>query len=304
MTNYYIEEEEGSLVAASCDKEKSPFFTIMHKEEFLRQKEELSHSEVLLRSLGAIRYCKAEWYKDCLVGTIRMPQKRAERTPSLAFGFYMLKEQLVFIEDVGDLKQWVEKQLPMLQELECPDQLLLLLMEQMIEEDSCYLSQLEKAMERLEDELNCGGDGDIFARLTQYRRKLSELNAYYEQLTDVAEILQMHTCHQMVQDTELWEMYGHRTERLHDHVHLLQENVLQLRELYQSQQDVRQNKIMGFLTVVTTLFLPLTLLTGWYGMNFEYMPELHCRYGYVGVIVVAVSVILLELWYFKKKKFL
>ena len=56
--------------------------------------------------------------------------------------------------------------------------------------------------------------------------------------------------------------------------------------------------------MVTTLFLPLTLLTGWYGMNFVYMPELHFRYGYVGVIIVAVGIILLEIWYFKKKKFL
>ena len=71
----------------------------------------------------------------------------------------------------------------------------------------------------------------------------------------------------------------HRVELLQNHVHLLRENVLQIRELYQSMQDARQNKIMVVITIVTTIFLPLTLITGWYGMNFVYMPELQWRYG-------------------------
>ena len=87
-------------------------------------------------------------------------------------------------------------------------------------------------------------------------------------------------------------------------MHLLRENILQLRELYQSQQDAQQNKVMCILTVVTTLFLPLTLLTGWYGMNFINMPELHWEYGYVAVIITAVVIVLLEIVYFKKKKLL
>ena len=304
MTNYYIEPGEGSLAATPCKKEEIPFFTIMHTEEFSRQKDVFPHHRELLHSLGSIRYCKAEGYKECVAGTIRIPRKKEERTPLLTFGFYMLKDRLIFIEDTGNLKQWIRKQLSALQDLKYPDQLLLLFMEQMIEDDSCYLSHLEKGMEQMEDELSHGVSGDFFGKLTGYRRKLSELNAYYEQMTDVGEILQMHTCHLLVQDAELWEMYTRRTERLHNHVHLLQENILQLRELYQSQQDARQNKIMGILTVVTTLFLPLTLLTGWYGMNFAYMPELHFRYGYVGVIIVAVGIVVLEIWYFKKKKFL
>ena len=60
---------------------------------------------------------------------------------------------------------------------------------------------------------------------------------------------------------------------------------------------------MMVLTIVTTIFLPLTLLTGWYGMNFKNMPELGWRYGYPLVILIALLIIVLEIIYFKKKKF-
>ena len=104
-------------------------------------------------------------------------------------------------------------------------------------------------------------------------------------------------------DTQDWDKFTHRAERLQNHVKLLRENMLQLRELYQSMQDARQNKIMGILTIVTTFFLPLTLITGWYGMNFAYMPELKWRYGYLSVIIVSLIIAIGEIIYFKKKKF-
>ena len=53
-----------------------------------------------------------------------------------------------------------------------------------------------------------------------------------------------------------------------------------------------------------TLFLPLTLIAGWYGMNFPNMPELHWRYGYAAVIGLSVLTVTLEILYFKKKKML
>ena len=81
------------------------------------------------------------------------------------------------------------------------------------------------------------------------------------------------------------------------------ENVFQIRELYQSMQDARQNKIMAVITIVTTIFLPLTLITGWYGMNFVYMPELQWRYGYFAVIMISLIIVIAEIIYFKKKKF-
>lgn len=215
----------------------------------------------------------------------------------------MTGQSLLFVEDVGDLKLWVDKRIGMLQELNSPAQLLLQFMEQMIEDDVLYLSHIESETEKMEENIGSGGSTDFFPLLTKHRQKLSELNAYYEQLTNIGELFQSRTCSSFADDTQDWDKFAYRAERLQNHVQLLRENMLQLRELYQSKQDARQNKIMGILTIVTTFFLPLTLITGWYGMNFAYMPELKWRYGYPVVILVALIIAVVEFIYFKRKKF-
>ena len=101
-----------------------------------------------------------------------------------------------------------------------------------------------------------------------------------------------------------WELFSDRAERLHNYTDTIQEYLTQLRELYQSQIDINQNRIMTILTVVTTLVLPLSLIAGWYGMNFTNMPELHWKYSYLAAAVVSVLIIAVEIYYFKKKKIL
>lgn len=77
-----------------------------------------------------------------------------------------------------------------------------------------------------------------------------------------------------------------------------------MREAYQSQLAIQQNQLMKLFTVVTVVFLPLTLLTGWYGMNFVGMPELTWKYGYPVAIVVSVVIVVALLRHFKKKNWL
>ena len=95
---------------------------------------------------------------------------------------------------------------------------------------------------------------------------------------------------------------SNRADRLMGRTAHLLEYAQQVRDLYQAQVDAKQNSNMQFLTVLSTIFFPLTLITGWYGMNFENMPEL--KNGYPGVIALSLIVIVVCILIFKKKKIL
>ena len=287
------------------DTDVSSFFAVMSTAEFREKIEQFAYQKEMLHSLGSIRYCKAELYKDCIIGTIRLPEKNEQKKAQLSFGFYLIGRKVFFVEDEGKLKAWIEKQTEMFQEVDTPKQLLLRIMEHMIEEDTLYFSHMESELDKLEEEISggAGRNNNFFTSLTKHRQKLSEFNIYYEQLIDIGELFSTCDFCQSEQDTQGWDRFMHRVERLQNHVHLLRENVLQIRELYQSMQDARQNKIMVVITIVTTIFLPLTLITGWYGMNFAYMPELQWRYGYIAVIIISLFIVIAEIVYFKKKKF-
>ena len=82
-------------------------------------------------------------------------------------------------------------------------------------------------------------------------------------------------------------------------VHLL-EYATQVRDAYQSHVNAQQNKNMEFLTVISTIFFPLTHITGWYSMNFQNMPEL--KEGYPGVIALSVIVVIVCIIFFKRKE--
>ena len=72
--------------------------------------------------------------------------------------------------------------------------------------------------------------------------------------------------------------------------------------LFFSMQGHRMNQVMKTLTIVATIFIPLTFIAGIYGMNFSNMPELGWKYGYLGAWAVFVIVFLGMVWYFRKKK--
>jgi magnesium transporter len=107
------------------------------------------------------------------------------------------------------------------------------------------------------------------------------------------------------------DLYDHVIQNI-DLVETNRELTTSLMDLYMSSISNRMNEIMKFLTMVSTVFIPLSFIVGLYGMNFSHtddknnplpynMPELHHPYGYVIVVSVMIVIVLWFLWFFNKK---
>lgn len=89
-----------------------------------------------------------------------------------------------------------------------------------------------------------------------------------------------------------------------DQLDYFRDYLTNIRDTYQSDQDSQLNKTMKLLTLISTIFIPLTFFAGIYGMNFNYMPELQWKYGYYGILALMFLTAVVMFWYFKKKKWL
>ncbi len=101
----------------------------------------------------------------------------------------------------------------------------------------------------------------------------------------------------------LRDLYDHTIQAI-DLLEVQRELASGLMDSYLSQVSHRMNEVMKVLTIMSTIFIPLGFLAGLYGMNFDYMPELHVRYGYFIVLGVMASAAIGMLFIFKHKKWL
>ena len=177
-------------------------------------------------------------------------------------------------------------------------------LELIIAKDMHHLQELEDKLDQLEDQVLAGQLEGFNLKMTAIRKEISNWIRYYTQLDDmVCEFQENENEYFNEHELRLFHMVEKRIGRLKDEAQMLREYGLQVRELFQAEIDIRQNNIMKILTIVTTIFLPLSLVAGWYGMNFTNMPELTWKYGYPAVIGISVLVVLICLWVMKKKKF-
>lgn len=178
-----------------------------------------------------------------------------------------------------------------------------------------FLSELIKndvdSIENIEDDLNTVEErvvemssAEDLRELRRIRRKIRRLRMYYDEMDIIADALVDNETGIIPEDMERrFEIFHGRVERLSTLVLDLREYSTQVREAYQSQIDIEQNNIMKLFTIISGIFLPLTLLVGWYGMNFH-MPEFSWKYGYVGVICLSIAIVVICIVFFRKKKWM
>lgn len=177
-------------------------------------------------------------------------------------------------------------------------------LERLISEDYDELEALSNEIQALEESVSNQKLADTFpARITAIRRHLLILHNFYEQLILLGETLQDNE-NELFEEEKLrhFRMFTNRVIRLGSDVQMMLEYASHVKEAYHAQMDNNLNSVMEVFTVVAAIFLPLTLIAGWYGMNFKNMPELSWKYGYPLVAMISAVVVILILLFFKRRK--
>lgn len=253
----------------------------------------------------SLRFCKAEESKGWIIGSFYIPSKKDKKNP-IAFVYMLNKEKIVFIDDSG----FVNEKLKIIADNETWDQPSTGLfwadfLDTLIEKDAIYITELESQMNSIEEEILHNAFNKNFNNtMSLIRKKLMLFSNYYLQLAELGSVFLEDDNHFFdAQSIRMFELFVDRVNRLKEEIKMLRDFSMEIRDVYQSTLDMRQNEIMKILTIVTTIFMPLSLIAAWYGMNFKYMPELVWEYGYIVIIVISIVTLVLCVWMMKKKKF-
>ena len=249
---------------------------------------------------------KAEVNYDSLTGTFAIPDRNNPSADDMKFAFAMDEKGIVFIDDTGTAEKIINSvrhtkkwKMPSL------ERFLYDFLDQIVKDDLRLMENYETELDSMEQAIIDGDEDLPSGRLNDIRNDIRYLRIHYDQLMDLAaELQENENGFFEIENLRYFRLFINRAERLHEESMSLRDYTMQLRDLYKAHLDLKQNRIMTVLTVVTTIFMPLTLIVGWYGMNFRYMPELNWEWGYPVVIAASIVIVIGSLLFFKKKKWL
>ena len=283
---------------------KEPHVIILRPGENCEYLERCDVTDLASRKPEDISFCKAETHHMYIEGNLYIPPEVISGSEPVRVMFFLTKDALAFV-DSGSLTRRVlsrARQNPK-DLVQSREKLLYDYFALLMEGDAAMLRGIESRILALEEEIYTGETEDYRAQTLALRRRLLILREYYTGLSDLAEELEENE--NGVCDEENLTYFGiitGRADRLLDRTERLVEYLTQVQNANNELIAEQQNRNMNYLSVISSIFLPLTLITGWFGMNFNNMPELENGYPFViaGSVIIVIAVILL----FKKKKFL
>ena len=208
---------------------------------------------------------KAEVNYDSLTGTFQIPDRRNLQENAFCFAFALDEKGIVLIDDSGKAgqmiseirlrKHWREPSL---------ERFLYDLLEQIVDSDLDMMERYEQELSRIEDNILSSPNQDDLIRVNEIRGDIRELLIHYEQIIDMTQELEENE-NGFFREENLRDMhlFMNRIMRRHDSAVSLRDHTIQVRDLYNSQLEASQNRTMTLLTVITTIFMPLTRIAGW-----------------------------------------
>ena len=301
---YQIKNTLTECSAADITNRKFPYVALISYEEFEEKKDLFDMGLDLDLDAEPDDITDIQVNYDSLTGCFAIPDFTSIESPPHTFDFAIDERGIVILDDDGTAQKILDRiQASKRWKFPSLERFLYDFLEGIVSGDLISLERYEKEMVAMEDRILEGNLEGVMERLVDIRSELLDLRTHYEQLIDLGQELEENeNAFFSSKNLRFFRLFIERTSRLQSNVAALREHTMQIRDLYHSQLELRQNRNMSFLTIIATIFMPLTLITGWYGMNFTHMPELDSPYAYPIVGVVCVTIVVTCLIILKKKK--
>lgn len=253
-----------------------------------------------------IHVTKAEENYDSITGSFFIPNRKDIQGEELKFAFALDEKGIVFIDDTEDCSK-ILKQIKIRKKWRLPslERFLYDFLNEIIINDFRIMERYEHELDDMEDDIIKEGNELTSHRVNEIRADIRDLRNHYEQLLDLGEVFEENE-NNFFREANLryFRLYVNRIERLRDTSNSIRDYTMQIRDVYKTYLDIKQNHIITILTMVTTVFTPLMFVVGWYGMNFKYMPELDYTISYPIVFLSCILISVLVLVFFRRKKWL
>ncbi|HEY0827714.1 MAG TPA: magnesium/cobalt transporter CorA [Bacilli bacterium] len=209
------------------------------------------------------------------------------------------KKNLPFLQEIARDFQEIEGR------MDHPGEVLYHILDRCVDEYSEIIAQLDDHAERMERGLYRNPNIRIAQDIFRLKRSTHHLRRIFtEERTILTTIIQQDIPFTKKEtDVYFTDIYDHLSREI-DTLDIFRESANGLLELQMNMKADRMNEIMKTLTIISSIFLPLTFIVGVYGMNFTFFPELEWKYGYFLVWGVIVAVAVVMCFFYKRKKWL
>ena len=297
---------------ASEEEWSDRYIIFMSPEELIRNNERMRFPDYAVNEAvnRVLQHPKVEFLDGLIYGVLNRLDDARNGIVEEELTFFFCSAGIVVISETSELTDSVKRTIlaertEQKRKATLPERALFLLMERIAAADIALIRRLDEEETVLEERLLAGEKLDYPREIFRLRQKTLQLTQYVALMVDMSNLLEEEQSVLIRQESaRMFRLIGSRLDRLERAASALRESVIQLREAYQAQVDIDANLMMRLFTVVSVIFLPLTVITGWFGMNFRDMPELEWKFGYPAVAIVSALVTIGIIWFCKRRKYL
>jgi len=179
------------------------------------------------------------------------------------------------------------------------------MMDSIVDHYFVIMEKLGERFEELEDSVVANPEPGILPTIYNLKRDMLFMRKSVWPLREAISRLQRTDSHLVSETTKIYlrDVYDH-TIQVIENIETFRDMSASLLETYLSSLSNKLNEVIKLLTVISTIFIPLTFLAGVYGMNFRYMPELESPWGYPAILILMLLVVVVMLTYFRRKEWI